>query len=353
MRRIRRQKALTPVCRIILATVISCVGFGAPKTHAEKADLSRDELRRTATHVIVGRAEKTYCRVLTRVGWKRLQYVTLVRVFACEKGDFIQKGDFIPVRYWHSGGWSGKGPAPNISGTNGHRGLPAENDVCRIYLARNCYDGFGGDNHDGGFNVVGANGFERLRTWEASELDFDVPLVTGNRSFLFANNRHEIAYRGNKLCVKLEPYSKRWIQAGSLNYRGNVIPRLLSTWPARVFIIACTIFTILALLAKPLVEVDLKLKRTFFGIDFEKIVVCKRRYIRMRQIQPFAGAVLCLVAAYLFMPVKPDEPVLSQSHLSPAQSRFEQVIQEVENMIAGKKWRLDDERSTRTHYPKP
>ncbi len=54
-------------------------------------------------------------------------------------------------------------------------------------------------------------------------------------------------------------------------------------------------------------------------------------------IQAFVGAVLCLVASYFYVPVKPDEPVLSQSHLYPAQPSFEQVIQEVENMIAGKK----------------
>jgi len=28
-----------------------------------------------------------------------------------------------------------------------------------IYLAKNAYDGFTRDNHDGGFNVIGANGF--------------------------------------------------------------------------------------------------------------------------------------------------------------------------------------------------
>ena len=32
-----------------------------------------------------------------------------------------------------------------------------------MYLARNAYDGFGADNKDGGLNVIGANGFEKLK----------------------------------------------------------------------------------------------------------------------------------------------------------------------------------------------
>ena len=38
------------------------------------------------------------------------------------------------------------------------RRIPKEGDRVRVYLARNAYDGFG-DNGDGGFNVIGANGF--------------------------------------------------------------------------------------------------------------------------------------------------------------------------------------------------
>jgi hypothetical protein len=47
-------------------------------------------------------------------------------------------------------------------GTNGHRGCPSEGATLRIYLARNAYDGFSDDNKDGGFNVIGANGFEEM-----------------------------------------------------------------------------------------------------------------------------------------------------------------------------------------------
>ena len=44
----------------------------------------------------------------------------------------------------------------------GHMGTPVEGDTVRVYLARNAYDGFTMDNTDGGFNVIGGNGFEKL-----------------------------------------------------------------------------------------------------------------------------------------------------------------------------------------------
>jgi hypothetical protein len=34
--------------------------------------------------------------------------------------------------------------------------------VVRVYLARGAYDGFGAGSQDGGFDVLGANGFEKL-----------------------------------------------------------------------------------------------------------------------------------------------------------------------------------------------
>ncbi|MBM4002009.1 MAG: hypothetical protein FJ295_01795 [Planctomycetes bacterium] len=45
--------------------------------------------------------------------------------------------------------------------TSGHRGLPREGQSIRVFLARNAYNGFG-ETKDGGFNVIGANGFEAL-----------------------------------------------------------------------------------------------------------------------------------------------------------------------------------------------
>jgi hypothetical protein len=63
----------------------------------------------------------------------------------------------VYVRYWHRESVG----APRLD-TNGHRGLPKQDEILRIYLARNAYNGFGTTN-DGGFDVIGANGFEKLK----------------------------------------------------------------------------------------------------------------------------------------------------------------------------------------------
>jgi hypothetical protein len=126
---------------------------------AEKVDMSPEELRKTATHVVTGQVTAVYARTATEGDWKYTRYVAEVRVGECEKGGGIKKGDLVYARYWRRA-WIGKGRVP--PSTSGHRGLPRHGESLRVYLARNAYDGFG-DNKDGGFNVIGANGFEKLK----------------------------------------------------------------------------------------------------------------------------------------------------------------------------------------------
>jgi hypothetical protein len=126
---------------------------------AEKVDLGPAELHKTATHVVTGEVLGIYAREETAGDWRYTHYVAEVRVDKCEKGEELDSGDLVYVRYWHRQ-WIGAGQIP--PSTNGHRGLPASGDKLRVYLARNAYDGFTRDNHDGGFNVIGANGFEKL-----------------------------------------------------------------------------------------------------------------------------------------------------------------------------------------------
>ena len=76
---------------------------------------------------------------------------------AVEKGEGLATGGLVYARYW-TRRFAGRMPPPS---TNGHRGIPEEGNRMRIYLARNAYDGFG-ETKDGGFNVIGANGFEKL-----------------------------------------------------------------------------------------------------------------------------------------------------------------------------------------------
>jgi hypothetical protein len=127
---------------------------------AEKVDMSPDDLRSTATHVIVGKVSAIYARTESGGDWRYTHYVAEARVLASEKGEGLKKGDLVYVRYWRRA-WIGKSRQP--PSTSGHRGLPGVGATVRIYVAKNAYDGFSFDNKDGGFNVIGANGFEEIK----------------------------------------------------------------------------------------------------------------------------------------------------------------------------------------------
>ena len=144
---------------LLLASAIASVVFVVP-VRAEKPSMSVAELQKTATHVVTGQVTAIYQQTEVEGNWKYTRCVAEIRVSQCEKGDGLKPADLVYVRYWHRG-WTGKDPVP--PSTSGHRGLPAKNEFVRVYLARNAYDGFSDDNNDGGYNVIGADGFEKLK----------------------------------------------------------------------------------------------------------------------------------------------------------------------------------------------
>lgn len=121
--------------------------------------MSPEALKKTATQVVQGEVKGIYAKTAKEGRWKVTRYVAEVKVTAIEKGEGITVGELVYVRYWHRK-WASLGVPP--PSTSGHSGLPKEGETLRIYLARNAYDGFTKDNNDGGLNVIGANGFERL-----------------------------------------------------------------------------------------------------------------------------------------------------------------------------------------------
>lgn len=146
--------------RLLPLLAIALAIFVAVPALAEKVSMSPAEMLKIATHVVKGQVNSIYAKVVRDENWETTYYVAEVRVDECEKGEGLKKGDLMYVRYWHRG-WIGKGNPP--PGTSGHRGLPAQGETLRIYTSRNAYDGFGTAT-DGGFNVLGANGFEKLPT---------------------------------------------------------------------------------------------------------------------------------------------------------------------------------------------
>lgn len=144
---------------LIVIAVIASICLIPTHAWAEKAPLPPEALRKTATHVVKAEVVAIYTRTANEGGYRVTRHVAEIRVREVEKGDGIDPSAPLYVRYWTQR-WSGIGQAP--LGTAGHRGLPNAGDTLRIYLARNAYDGFTDKNSDGGFNVIGANGFEKL-----------------------------------------------------------------------------------------------------------------------------------------------------------------------------------------------
>ena len=153
-RRVIASFLVTPLVLVLLGGG----GGGLGVLHAEKVNMPPSALKKTATHVIVGEVAQIYERKEVSEEWNTTYYLAEVRIKEVEKGDGIKAGELVYVRYWN------RSPTPNRPiplDTNGHRGLPKKGETLRIYLARNAYNGFGSTN-DGGFDVIGANGFERL-----------------------------------------------------------------------------------------------------------------------------------------------------------------------------------------------
>lgn len=127
--------------------------------HAEKPPSSKAMLRDESTNVVTGSVKAIYQRTEKVDNWEYTHFIAELRVKDSEKGEGISDDSLIYVRYWQKQ-WKGKGDPP--PGTAGHFPIPNKGDSVRVYLARNSYDGFTDENKDGGFNVIGTNGFEKL-----------------------------------------------------------------------------------------------------------------------------------------------------------------------------------------------
>jgi hypothetical protein len=138
---------------------LAVLALVAGSVAAEKVDMPKGRLLETATHAVVAKVEAVYQRTVREGDWNVTHYVAEVRIEAVEKGEGLVQTDPLYVRYW-TREWAATRPHP--PSTAGHRGIPKEGARVRIYLARNAYDGFDENNKDGGYNVVGANGFEAL-----------------------------------------------------------------------------------------------------------------------------------------------------------------------------------------------
>ena len=143
---------------VYLAALLS-VALLCCEIKAEKPPSSTEQLLRQSTNVVTGTIKAVYKRIEKKDSWEYTHFIAEIRVKDSEKGTGIAADSLIYVRYWQKQ-WKGSGfPPPD---TSGHYPIPSKDDVVRVYLARKSYDGFTDENEDGGLNVIGTNGFEKL-----------------------------------------------------------------------------------------------------------------------------------------------------------------------------------------------
>lgn len=148
--------------RRLRSTMICLVALGAmfpiPELHAEAANQHPEDLKKYATHIVVGKVTKI-THVTTTLGeYDGIQHEDEIclstaefSVTAVEKGDEIVVGDVIKVRYWNR-------PLiernPELFRSNGHRGVPKTHETTRVYLTKV---------KGRGYNVEFPNGFESIK----------------------------------------------------------------------------------------------------------------------------------------------------------------------------------------------
>jgi hypothetical protein len=129
-----------------------------PSIWAAKAPSSKEQLEKTATHIVVGKVQAIYSYKAREGRYEYDRKVAEVKIDKVEKGKILE--GLVYVRYW-SRNWKGLGLPP--PGGQSYGPQPKKRQSCRFYLACNAYDGWSRDgSQDGGYNVVHVNGVQPL-----------------------------------------------------------------------------------------------------------------------------------------------------------------------------------------------
>src|SRR5262245_58699424 len=97
--------------QLVLATCCTLLSFCVAR--GEKVPLSPEELRNTATHVVIGKVQGIFTRTTDEGDWRVTRYVAEVKVEKAEKGDGVKEGDLLYVRYWNRQWISAKQQPPS------------------------------------------------------------------------------------------------------------------------------------------------------------------------------------------------------------------------------------------------
>ena len=116
---------------------------------AEVPNVSAENLKKDATHIVTGKVAKITENSTMSGNTNDIKGVCEITVTSVEKGEGIETGKVVKVRYWNSF-WIGNNPPPRSSG---HRGVPKKDETVRVYLSK-----VKGREYD----VIFPNGFEKM-----------------------------------------------------------------------------------------------------------------------------------------------------------------------------------------------
>jgi hypothetical protein len=137
-----------------------CVALccGALAARAAVPGQKPDQLRKGATHIVVGKVTGIYSSTTARGDQALTTSVAQIEIENLEKGNGLKAGELVYARYW-KWGWVGKGPIPP-GATDGHYSVPKGGDRVRVYLEQKF-------KKDSGYDVLFPNGFEILNAKES------------------------------------------------------------------------------------------------------------------------------------------------------------------------------------------
>jgi hypothetical protein len=142
-----------------LAAALLVAVSAATAVFAAKALTPKARLEKAATHVVVGKVRSITFTASRDAQFATTNYAAVIAISGVEKGDGLNPGDVVEVRYV-SRAWRGSGSPPPFD--SGHSPRPKEKDTVRAYLVNQAYNG-AGYTTDGHYDVYYKNGFEILR----------------------------------------------------------------------------------------------------------------------------------------------------------------------------------------------
>lgn len=136
----------------VLAFITAGLFFTFSSTRAERAPRKAKQLDASASHVVSGAVHHQYVRKERKGMYEHRHIVAELTVNKVNKGDDIQVGDRIFVRYW-SKAWLGPADQPE-PGSYGFHPSPKPGDSTLVYLKGDRKKGYEVLHPNGFFNVT-------------------------------------------------------------------------------------------------------------------------------------------------------------------------------------------------------